>query len=250
MDIWAECEEQISLIGIEGTLIRIVESQEQVATNSLVNNLAEQALLEEMLERSKPILPPGTEQLHYLLATPFRYPPLPHGSRFGSRFESSLFYGAHDLATVLAEAAYYRFVFWSGMRTPPPSSKFVTQHTVFTAQYKTETGLQLQNPPFINYQQQLTDPSDYIATQQLGSAMRNHGVTGFEYHSARDPDSGINVALFAPEPLITKLPLYQHAWLCETNAHIVRFSQSTDHSIYQFDIASFLIDGQLPHLAI
>jgi hypothetical protein len=72
----------------------MVESQQQIATSSLVDDLAEQALLEELIERSKPPLRSGTERLHYLLATPFRYPPLRHGSRFGGRFEPSLLYGA------------------------------------------------------------------------------------------------------------------------------------------------------------
>jgi hypothetical protein len=42
-----------------------------------------------------------------------------HGSRFGTRSAPSLFYGALKTATVLAEAAYYRFLFWYGMVTPP-----------------------------------------------------------------------------------------------------------------------------------
>ena len=80
-----------------------MESQEQVATNRLVATLAEQDLLESMLEASKPPLPKGTARLDYLLATPFRYPPLPHGSRFGGRHEPSLFYAgvtAHYLQAV------------------------------------------------------------------------------------------------------------------------------------------------------
>ena len=60
-----------------GRLLRLVESQEQVATNSLVRTLAEQALLEDLIEASKPPLPATGHGLHYLLATPFRYPPLP-----------------------------------------------------------------------------------------------------------------------------------------------------------------------------
>lgn len=57
----------------------------------------------------------GTEASHYLLATPFRYPPL---KVVGTRSEPSLFYGWPETRTVPAEAASYRFVFWSGMATP------------------------------------------------------------------------------------------------------------------------------------
>lgn len=57
----------------------MVESQEQVATLQLVDTLEEQALLEELLESSKPPVPADAEPLHYLLKTPFRYPPLRWG---------------------------------------------------------------------------------------------------------------------------------------------------------------------------
>ena len=250
MDIWTACQEDLSIVAIKGELIRIVESQEQVATNSLVDNLAEQALLDDMLEQSKPPFRPGTESLHYLLATPFRYPPLAHGSRFGSRFEPSLFYGAQNLTTALAETAYYRFVFWSGMRVPPPSSKFLTQHTVFAANYGTDTGLQLQEPPFAAYEKQITAPNDYPVTQALGSSMREHGVAGFEYVSARDRDKGINVALFTPDALNSNEPLHQQSWLCETQAESVNFTQANEPHVFQFTIESYTVNGQLPQPAV
>ena len=42
----------------------------------LVDSLEEQAVLESILEQSKPALAAeGTQALHYLLATPFRYRP-------------------------------------------------------------------------------------------------------------------------------------------------------------------------------
>lgn len=84
-DIWAAVGAQAQPRPLTGEILRLVESQEQVATNQLVSTLAEQDLLESMLEASKPPLPQGTARLDYLLATPFRYPPLPHGSRFGGR---------------------------------------------------------------------------------------------------------------------------------------------------------------------
>ena len=103
-DIWAACSARAVPVKLGGTVYRLVESQEQVATNSLVRTLAEQALLEDLIESSKPALPAPAAGLHYLLATPFRYPPLPYGSRFGSRFEPSLFYGARSASTALAES--------------------------------------------------------------------------------------------------------------------------------------------------
>ena len=56
-------------------LWRGVEAQHRVATMRLVDDLQEQALLERLLEDSKPRLPPEAKGAHYLLFTPFRYAP-------------------------------------------------------------------------------------------------------------------------------------------------------------------------------
>ena len=84
-ELWRECRGEQAIAPLRGKLVRLVESQEQVATLQLVDTLEEQALLEELIETSKPHLPPSSETLHYLLKTPFRYPPLRWGSRFGRR---------------------------------------------------------------------------------------------------------------------------------------------------------------------
>jgi hypothetical protein len=234
---------------LAGTLRRLVESQEQVATNGLVRSLHRQAALEEMLEATKPALRRGTEHLHYLLAAPFRYPPLPHGSRFGSRTEPSLFYGSLNPETVLAEAAYYRFVFWSGMTTPP-AEKYVTQHTLFGAEYRTARGLNLREPPFARLQKQLTDPADYSASQQLGAALRAAGVEAFEYQSARDPARGSNLALFTPCALSQPAPSSFESWLCETAGEQVRFYARQGAGVHVFPLALFLLKGKLPQPAV
>lgn len=230
---------------LAGTLQRLVESQEQVATNQLVASLARQSVLEEMLEGTKPPLRRGTEPLHYLLSTPFRYPPLKFGSRFGRRSEPSLLYGARETRTALAEAAYYRFVFWYGMTVPPPG-KLDTQHTLLGADYTTERGLQLQHPPFAEYAARLAHPGDYGDSQALGAAMREAGIEAFEYPSARDPGHGLNVALFTPAALAGPRPLFQDAWLCELTAAHVRFNAAHGPEGYDFSVEVFRVNGSLP----
>ena len=233
---------------LAGTLLRLVESQEQVATNQLVSSLERQAVLEDMLEATKPRLRKGSETLHYLLATPFRYPPLKHGSRFGKRSEPSLFYGSQEARTVLAEAAYYRFVFWYGM-AKPPAGKLDTQHTLFGAAYLTDQGLRLQGPPFVEYRDALSSPSDYRASQALGSKMRAAGIEAFEFLSARDPGGGINAALFAPKAFAGKEPVSQEAWLCELAAERVRFRAAHGRDIHDFPLGVFQVGGKLPQPA-
>lgn len=230
---------------LAGTLRRLVESQEQVATNQLVSSLTRQSQLEEMLEATKPALRPGTEDLHYLLAAPFRYPPLKHGSRFGKRTESSLFYGSWETRTVLAEAAFYRFVFWHDMETPPPG-KLDTQHTLFGAGYRTERGLQLQQPPFAEHEAVLTHPTDYSQTQALGANLRADDVEVFEFLSARDPDRGINVALLSPVAFANPQPIFQEAWLCELTSEHVLFKAAHGNAVHDFSIEAFQVNDRLP----
>lgn len=242
---WAGVLASTQPMRLAGTLRRLVESQEQVATNQLVSSLVRQSWLEEMLEATKPPRRPGTERLHYLLATPFRYPPLKHGSRFGRRSEPSLFYGAQETPTVLAEAAYYRFVFWYGMAEPPPG-KLDTQHTLFVAKYQTERGVRLQLAPFVEHENLLRDPAEHRQTQALGACMREAGIEAFEYRSARDSEGGINVALFTPAAFTHPKPVSQEAWLCELTGEHVRFRPAHGGKLYGFPVESFQLDGVLP----
>jgi hypothetical protein len=244
-DIWTACESRAHPVVLEGTVQRLVESQEQVATNALVHTLAEQALLEQMLEGTKPAPPAAAEGLHYLLLTPFRYPPLRYGSRFGRHTEPSLFYGARDTATVLAESAYYRFVFWSGMEVAP-DAPLKSRHTVFQTEIQTERGLRLHEPPFASFAAQIRHRASYVATQALGTAMREAGIEAFEYRSARDAEGGLNVALFTPSALASRRPHHQVEWLCETGADVVRFYSYEAQRVRQFPLQQFLVDGALP----
>lgn len=243
--IWAACNGADAIAPIDGALFRIVESQEQVATRSLVATLEEQAVLEDLLERNKPPVPADADALHYLLSTPFRYPPLRHGSRFGRRHEPSLFYGSQSVPTVLAEAAFYRLVFWDGMATPP-SRPLTTQHTIFSARFGCARGIRLQLPPFDDRRAELTDRRSYAITQALGSDMREAGVEGFEFVSARDRYEGVNVALFTPKALVSRRPDVSQAWLAETSSGGVSFYCREDGSMYEFERANFLVDGELP----
>lgn len=232
-----------SLLG--GVLHRIVESQEQVATRNLVEgDLTDQALLEAEIEVSKPARPPGTDRFDYLLATPWRYPPLRHGSRFGTRHERSLFYGAGNAATALAEAAYYRFLFRDDMAVAPET--IGSQHTMFEARYRTELGLRLQAEPFEAWQAVLSHPSDYGPTQRLGAALRDAGIAAFEFTSARDPRGGYNVALVEPAALVSNHHLRPSGWFCSTDGEAVTFSRrASPVEVMRFLLADFLVSDTL-----
>lgn len=244
-----ECGPAIGPGPLQGRLLRLVESQEQVATSRLVSSLARQEVLEGLLEAAKPPLPETAARLPYLLAAPFRYAPLPHGSRFGTRFEPGIFYGSRALPPLLAEAAYYRFVFWTGMETPP-RTRLLTQHTLFRAGYRTARGLKLQDPPFSRYRNVLRNPAVYRDTQLLGDHMREDGIAAFEYESARDPDAGINVALFDPRALKPVRVLQQEEWLCETSGNRVAFRPKRGRGLREFAQQIFLVEGVFPAPAV
>lgn len=258
--IWDVCRDHAPPRRLRGTLFRIVESQEQVATSAIVDTAAEQAVLEDILEASKPRHRPGTAHLDYLLATAFRYPPLRHGSRFGSRFEPSLFYGSLSERTVLAEGAYYRLWFWFGMTRPPPGQQLITQHSVVRARYATRCGLRLQHAPFDAHVDVLRNPSDYTATQALGTALRAAAFEAFEYLSARDrgdgdsggdpssdPGRGLNVAIFTPAVFPPHGRLEDRSeWTCMTTPQRVSFVSTATRATHEFMLRQFLVDGEFP----
>lgn len=183
-----------------------------VSTRKLVDSLEEHELLERLVERSKPRLPEHAARtsLHYLLSTPFRYPPLRHGSRFGTRAEPSLWYGATRPRTAFAETAYYRLLFLEGTtaRLEPLRSEL----TLYRVPLSTPRGVDLCRGPFEALRKTIASPDAYGATQQLGREMRAGGVEAFRYPSARDIRGGVNTALFSPAAFAAARPDLWESW--------------------------------------
>jgi hypothetical protein len=92
---------------------------------------------------------------------------------------------------------------------------------------------------------ELTHPGAYVATQQLGSQMRDSDVQAFEYRSARDPGQGINVVLYTPKAFTSKGPEWQQSWICETQAEKVAFYNRLSGPV-SFGLDQFLVNGRLP----
>ena len=246
MSLWEACGGATLVAPVSGTLWRLVESQEEAATLGYVDTLEEQALLESLLETSKPPLLPGSETLHYLLKTPFRYPPLRWGSRFGRPHEPGIFYGGLSPHTTLAESAYYRFLFWHAMAGEPPTAQILSEHSLFSVRYACDQGVRLQEPPCDAHRERIAHPADYRATQSLGSRMREAGVAAFEYPSARDPQGGTCAGLFSPRALVSRKPLRLEAWWCELTAREVTFRTRERRRMVRFPLDDFLHQGELP----
>ncbi|WP_460802921.1 RES family NAD+ phosphorylase [Microbulbifer agarilyticus] len=251
-----------SAVRLLGRLYRIIESQEEVATRSLVDSLQKQEILENLLEQSKPVRLRGSEQLHYLLATPFRYPPLPWGSRFGGIAESGIFYGSKTIDTVLIEAAYYRLLFISDM-VEAPMAPVTSFHQIFSAKYCADPGVRLQAETWRQHWPKLTHPSQYGFCQSLGTQLRDSNVQGVEAFSARAvmagicelPSSGggaggegINVALFDPAALLPRAPTIEAEVTAEATIEGVSFLVKSGNSVRTatFSKSAFLAAGTLP----
>lgn len=195
----------------DGLLWRLVEAQHRISTNRLAANADDQALLEQMVEAVKPVLPAAARGLHYLLATPFRY-----GHKKSSRFRAAgerpgIFYAAEHIATAVAETAYWRLHFFS--RSPgfrPPTT--VVEHSAFTVPIRTPRLLDLCDAPYAARAAVWTDPDDYAACQGLARAARGIATQAIRYVSVRDPDHRANIALLDPAAFAKSVPDIRQTW--------------------------------------
>lgn len=211
-----------------GALWRAVEAQHRVATMRLVDTLDEQALLEQLLEGSKPALPANTRKLHYLLATPFRYPPRhPGGSRFRAATDPGVFYGAEALRTACAELGYWRWRFL--MDAPALPALAPVPHTLFQCQVA-GTAIDLRAPPLSAESSRWTARDDYSHCQQLGIAARTAGIAMIRYQSVRDPQGGGCAAVLSPAAFMAP-PDSEQSWhLAVTRTRVTWQRDSILHS--------------------
>lgn len=243
-----DCKGKDHLVPLEVTALRMVEAQYHISTRKLVDSLEEQSILEDLIESNKPAFPQDSSGLHYLLSRPFRYPPLMNGSRFGTRFEPSFWYGSLQLDTLMAETAFYRFHFLRASEAQ--FGEVVTSHTVFAAKIKTARGLDLTQPPFSSWASLISSPISYRDSQELGKALRQDQVEVICYQSARDPKKGSNIALATPKAFAQKSPVSNsfQSWQCITNKKVADFMRlsSIFNETRSYSIDIFKVNSQLP----
>lgn len=163
------------------------------------NNLADQAILEKILEESKPPVPQEDRGKHWLIFTPFRYPPPAPGSRFRAPHDPGVFYAAFERQTACAEIGYWRWRFVQ-------DSEGLTQleakaMSLFAADVKTAAAIDLRKPPLSRRRKAWTDPDSYAETQALARKAREEEVEAILYESVRDPEHGGAVAVLSSKAL-------------------------------------------------
>ncbi|MDR3384029.1 RES family NAD+ phosphorylase [Cupriavidus basilensis] len=192
------------------TLWRAVEAQHVVSTMPLVDSLEEQAVLEAVLDAGKPAVPADARHLHYLLFTPFRYPPSPWGSRFRAEQDPGVFYGADDIRTACAELGYWR---WRFLLDSPALPRIDARpHTLFQISVRTD-GIALDAPPFAEDAAKWTDPDHYDACHALARTAREAGLGMIRYTSVRDPEHGACAALLTPRAFAEPQPRTTTTWM-------------------------------------
>lgn len=213
LPIWTPAALSSEARPFAGEVWRLVEAQHRVSTLKLVDTLEEQALLEDLLEETKPVLPPECAGLDYLLATPFRYGAVyPHGSRFRRAGRTlGVYYAGLTVETALAEMAFYRLLFFSeSPATPLPVN--AADYTAFSASVATGEALDLTTPPLDRDAAHWTHPTDYAACQSLADGARGAGIAAILYRSVRDPDGGVNMALLTATAFAAPKPVERQTW--------------------------------------
>ncbi|MDK4738904.1 MULTISPECIES: RES family NAD+ phosphorylase [unclassified Rhizobium] len=213
LPIWTPAALSSEARPISGRYWRLVEAQHQVSTLKLVDTLEEQALLEHLLEESKPALPPECAGLDYLLATPFRYGAIyPHGSRFRRAGRTlGVFYASERVETALAEMSFYRLLFFSDSpETPLPAN--AAEYTAFAAAISTKEAIDLTRSPLDRDREAWTDPVSYEACQSLADAARAGGIQAILYRSVRDSQGGKNIALLTAHAFAAREPVERQTW--------------------------------------
>lgn len=172
---------------------RLVEAQHAVSTRKLVDSLADQEILESLIDATKPPVPSECRGLDDRLSTPFRYRPYPNGSRFRrAGLTPGVYYAAEEPRTAAAETAFHQLLFFAeSPDTPWPVNPLVCSG--FSVEVLSHRSLDLTKPPFDADAPVWRHPVKYDACQDLADAAREADADILRYASARDP--GVCVAV-------------------------------------------------------
>jgi hypothetical protein len=221
-------------------LWRAVEAQHVASTMALVDTVAEQAVLERLVEASKPPVPREVAalDLHWLLFTPFRYAPPPGGSRFRGPNDPGVFYGAEQARTACAELGYWR---WRHLRDSPGIPAMPPRpQTVFKVPVS-GAAIDLRNPPFNRDRERWTHGSDHTDCQAIGRAAREAAVQWVRYESVRNSRHGGCGAVLDAAAFASRVPVEQQGWiLTVTQTRVVwQRSDPLNPGVFEFTAAGW-----------
>jgi hypothetical protein len=234
---------------LAGICWRLVEAQHHVSTLKLLDTVDEQKVLEDLIEATKPPLPPECRDLHYLLSTPFRYGAVyPIGSRFRrAGMTEGIFYASETAQTAVAEMTFYRLLFFAeSPNTPWPSNP--AEYSAFSVKYATKKAIDLTRVKYDADRTLWMHVTDYSHCQAFADAARAAKIEVIRYASIRDPAQGINLALFTCRAFASPKPINQQTWhirLSEAGAQAIC---EAPKSGITFDRKSFAGDPRIAKL--
>lgn len=197
---------------LSGSFWRAVEAQHIVSTMKLTDSLEEQAILEELIDETKPPVPADCVGLDFLLMTPFRYSRQnPWGSRFRKpHAERGVFYAAERSETTIAETVFHRVRFFADSPdTPWPQN--ASEYTAFSVEVRSERAIDV--AAFLSGERaDILDPSDYSAGQEFSEKSREAEIELIKYPSVRDPGHHANLAILTPAAFAKSVPTGRQTW--------------------------------------
>ena len=253
-DIWTQCAPKFKFSAYDGSPWRVVEAQHVIATRKLVDSDEEQMILESLIDDAKPPKSYNEEcrSYHYLLWTPFRYPPLKYGSRLGSPDRRGLWYGSKEIETAFAEKAYYTFLFRAG--STADFGVFDSVVTVFCVPVSSRKCVNLTKAPFVEFEKDLSSPVSYADSQGVGSNLLDLGAEVICFRSARCLSGGMNVAVTKISAFQKAAPQEDTSWFCVSSDQAVEFKpvglQSVSVRRTVFKKSQFEVAGKLPAPAV
>ena len=245
---WTPAALSSSARALRGRCWRIVEAQHQVSTLKLVDTLVEQTLLENLIETTKPPVPPECRHLDYLLFTPFRYAAYPRGSRFRrAGMTEGVFYSSESPETAVAEITFYRLLFFAeSPDTPWPTNP--AEYTAFAAAYRTAKALDLSAPPFAVHRKLWSDHIDYSHCQALADSARPAAIEVIRYVSVRDPGQGMNLAVLTCRAFTQPKPVDRQTWRIHLGASGARAIREQPRAGLEFNRLEFAADPRIAAL--
>src|SRR5215475_2753125 len=197
---------------LSGSFWRVVEAQHIVSTMKLTDSLEEQAILEDLIEETKPPIPPDCERLDFLLMTPFRYSRQnPWGSRFRRpNAEKGVFYAAEHSETAIAETVFHRLRFFADSpETPWPQN--AAEYSAFSVEVHSDRAIDLTSFSSDDLRDVL-DCADYTAGQAFSERAREAAIELIKYPSVRAADRRANLAVLAPAAFAKLEPTGRQTW--------------------------------------
>lgn len=212
------------------SLWRGVEAQHVVSTMRLADSLEEQRVLEELLETSKPALPPEARGRHYLLFTPFRYRS-PAPSRFRRAADPGVWHGAEALQTACGAVAHWKWRFLADSEALSGRALH-TEHPFCAAQARRRCA-ELTAAPWKAAAHAWGHKSEYAVCQDLADQARRRAAAWIRYAPVRVP-RGACGAVLALEALALAEPFERQTWAWKTSRSGAHLRRAGGDGQYEF----------------